>query len=372
MTLQTHTRTRWLLTLIALLPFVALALEPFTGFDSPSSRATKLPATFNGWHFEDKEASSQGYMHLIHLKDGGWITLLFTAANMGPYHLSSSMAVMYAKPGEPVRICKDIWKDEESMSVPPKDQYKIRINNSTFGGKYPDFYAKVRDGGCTGDLTFKSIVPSYIQGSGVATFGSDKGGKWRLIAISPRAKVSGSITFKEGKVNVEGDAYLEEVATDQIVPSFADRWYIMHAVNGPYTINLFDIVLDKARFGDGHVKTLMVARDDQILMGTTQFNYAVQGTFADKESGLAVPKAFNLSARDGSTALNGTVAFGTKLHQLELLTNLPTLARLYAGVRYGHPYQFRSAVNYELALNENGVVTPIKGVGFQELHFYDR
>lgn len=350
---------------------LALAAEPFSGFDSASSRGITLPANFNGFDFQDKADSSVGWMHLIHLKDGGWITLLFTAANLGPYRLSTSIGASYTKPGEPVLICSELWKDEEHFT-PPKDRYWVRVNNSYFGGKYPDFRLKVNDGGCVGDVKFTSIVPSYMQGSGAATFHADKSGKWKLIQISPRAKATGYITFQGKRIEVDGDAYLEEVATDMTVPAMADRWYLLRAVNGPYTINLFDIVVDKKNYGDGHIRTLLVARDNKILMGTTNFTYQVQGNWTDKETGIVIPSTFKLSGKDGTTGLTGMVKYGKTLHSMNLLDKLPRMARMVAGVMYGTPYQYRSAAEYDFVLNENGVQTPIKGVGYQEIHFYDR
>lgn len=363
---------RWSALLTLCVTGFVMAAESFTGFDAASSRGTKLPENFNGFHFDDKTDSSVGWMHLIHLKDGGWITLLFTAANLGPYRLSTSMGAIYLKPGSPTYICSDLWKDEAHFTAPPKDRYWVRVNNSYFGGKYPEYKVKLNDGGCTGDLRFTSIVPSFTQGSGVATFGANKAGKWRLTAISPRAKVTGHIQFKEARVNVEGDAYLEEVATDMMVPTMSDRWYLLRAVNGPYTLNIFDIVVDKKSYGDGHIRTLMLARNDKIIMGTTQFQYTPQGTWTDKATGIAVPKSFKLSGRDGTTSLTGTVNYGKSIHSMNLLEKLPRMARMFAGVVYGEPYQYRAASDYDLIINENGVQTPLKGVGYSEIHFYDR
>lgn len=361
----------WMGLFFLLLTGLAWAAEPFTGFDSPSSRGITLPANFNGFHFEDKADSSVGWMHLIHLKNGGWITLLFTAANIGPYHLSTSIGASYTRAGEPVLICSEMWKDEDHFTA-PKDRYWVRVANSYFGGKYPDFKAKVNDGGCQGEIKFTSIVPSFTQGSGVATFNADKSGKWRLIQISPRSKATGYLTFQGKRIEIDGDAYLEEVATDMTVPALADRWYLLRAVNGPYTINLFNIVVDKKNYGDGQIKTLLVARDNKIIMGTTNFNYQIQSNWTDKATGISVPNVFKLSARDGSTTLTGTLSYGKTLHSMSLLDKLPRMARMVAGVMYGTPYQYRSAADYDFVLNENGVQTPIKGTGYQEIHFYDR
>lgn len=351
---------------------LAWAAEPYTGFNASSARGFKLSPTFNGFQFDNKPDSSVGWMHMIQQKDGSFLTLLFTAANLGPYHLSTSIGAMYTKPGGPTYTCSELWRDDAHFTAPPKDRYWVRVNNSYFGGKYPDFQVKLNDGGCKGEVKFTSVLPSYSQGSGLATFGSKSVGTWQLLAISPRAKATGSLQFPGGKVTVDGDAYLEVVSTDMMVPQLADRWYILHYLQGPWTLNVFDIVVDKSNYGEGHVRTLMLAKDNQIIMGTTQFTYQPQGGWKHDDSGITVPQSFKLGARDGAVSLTGTVKYGKNLDVMNLLEKLPLPARVYAGVRYGTPYQFRSAAELELTVTENGVSTPIKGTGFSEIHFYDR
>jgi hypothetical protein len=363
-----------LLMLVMLLcsPVVWAAASSWSGFDAPSSRGTKLPPNYNGFHFEDKSNSSQGWMHLVHLKDGGWLTILFTAANLGPYKLSPSLGVLYAHPNGTKYTCSGMWPDYKSFTKPKDDRYWIGVNHSFFGGRYPNFYVKLNDGGCTSDISFQSIVPSFMQGSGKAHFYDDRSATWSLTQISPRAKASGWIQFPQAKINVEGDAYLEEVSADIMVPVMSDRWYILRTVNGPYTLNLFDIVVDRKNFSEGHIRTLLVARDSQILMGTTQFRYEPYGGRKDAESGIVVPEGFSLNARDGATTLTGSVKTGKILETLDLLSRLPRMARLFAGAMYGTPWQFRSAAEYDLVLKEGSNEVPIKGVGFSEIHYYDR
>lgn len=357
---------------LLLLSSLAWASEPWKGFDSKSSHGTKLPANFNGFLFSDKSDANAGWMHLIHLNNGGWINLLYSVANMGPYHHSSSIAVLYVHPNGTKYRCDAQWSDSEEFKRTTPNDYFIEVHHSHFGGKYPDFMAAVDDGGCKGQLTFKATVPSFTQGSGVVRFGDSGEDTWRLMQLAPRATAKGYIQFPGGRVEVDGFAYLEAMFSDIVIPSMADRWYMLRAVNGEYTINLFDMVLDHGNYGDGNVQTLLVARGNKILMGTTQMTYKPVGGRVDPESGNLVPAAFRLDARDGSTSLKGTVRVGKIMDSLDVLSNSPLFIRLVGGLLHGTPWQYRSAAEYDLVLNENGKESRIKGVGYKEIHFYDK
>ena len=372
--MTSYRRIAMALSLAALVGSVAWAAGSVRGFGGPGSRGIELPSSYNAYHFKDKADSSIGWMHLIFLEDGGWIQILFGLANMGPYKKAPSVLAIYAGPDGTKYRCYEQWSGADHFVEPPPNKYAIQIDKSSFGGRYPNFYAKINNGGCRGEITFTSEVPSYTQGRGIATF-TEVGGEayeWRATMLSPRAKARGYLEFPERRITIEGEAYLEEVSGDLAIPSLADRFYIFHAINGPYSIHLFDIVVDKKNFGNGHVRMFNVTKDDKIIMGTPNVHFTPKGGRRHPKSGISVPTHFDLSARDGSTRLTGTVKMVRILEAVDILSQTPRFIRMFGSFIAGTPWHFKVMANYDLVLKEGENDIPLTGTGYEEIHFYDR
>lgn len=352
--------------------FADAASNNWKNFDSQSSRGKVLPPNYIGYHYDDKPDWSQGWMHWIQLKDGAWLTLLFGVANLGPYDKVPSVGIMYTNPNGKKYLCRDLWTDNSRLTEPTQGKYWVGLNKTFFGGKYPNYFIKINEDKCQGELNFYSKAPSFTQGSGKVSFSDDGTKYWQQTIFSPKAKVSGFIKFKEAKVDVDGDALLEEVTMSVLVPTISDRWYVFRTVSGPYLISIFNIIVDKKNYGDGAIKSMVVTKDNNIIMGTTDFQYTpVGGKFAS-DSGYTLPESFNLSSKDGNVSVNGKVKINKTMHSINTFNYLPKLVKSFAGLVYGTPWQYVTNADYDFVIKEGNQETHLNGLGYQEVHFYDK
>jgi len=144
-------------------------------------------------------------------------------------------------------------------------QTDISLGSSYFRGDldtYHSFADPASLGGIGWDLTLTRIAPSYRPGTGFVSAGDTYFAWFNAV---PFGHVTGTLTYNDQTVEVQGDGYHDHNWGNIAMPTFIEDWWWGRMQMGDYTVVASNVHYAK-EFGDARVPGLVIFKGKELVL----------------------------------------------------------------------------------------------------------
>lgn len=312
----------------------------------------------------DDEAYTERYSFSTNLDNGGHIGLDLTISNLGWGDAHGGASVRVEWPGRTkYRFNKKVGKDKWSYS---KSHLNIDIADTqitTTDGE--SIRLRHKSSKVEMDLTFRNRIAMWRPGSGEIT---TEDGYHKFNLISPRADVSGTISFGDDTFEVKGErsGYAEHVATNIAPYDLADRFSRFRDYDGDIFVMWREIKLTED-YGGESLTWILVGYKDQIVFSDADADMRFARMRKDGKSGYRFPMALQIDAENGSDDVK-LVMKGRRFKRKDLLESYGSAVKSIASA-VAEPYQFDVKCNYQMQMKVSGATAKVSGRGHYILDY---
>lgn len=304
------------------------------------------------------ESYTERYSFSTNLDNGGHIGLDLTISNLGWGDGHGASTVRIEWPGRTKysfnkKVGEGKWTYSKShldidiadTQITSADGEKIRLRHKSSKVEF--------------DITFRNRISMWSPGSGQI---KTDDGYHKFNLISPRADVSGEITFGDDTFEVKGSrsGYAEHVATNIAPYDLATRFSRFRDYDGDVFVMWREIKLDED-YGGESLTWVLVGYKDQIVFSDADADMRFARMRKDPKSGYRFPMAVQIDAKSGSDNVK-IVMNGRRFKRKDLLKSYGSTVKSIAST-VAKPYQFDVKCSYDVQMTVAGATAKVSGKG---------
>lgn len=310
------------------------------------------------------EAYTERYSFSTDLDNGGHIGLDLTISNLGWGDSHGGASVRVKWPGRTKysfnkKLGKDKWSYSKShLDIDIADTKVTTTDGKTIRLQHKSSKVEL-------DVKFRNRIPMWQPGSGEIT---TEDGYYKFHLISPRADVSGSITFgdKTYEVNGERSGYAEHVATNIAPYDLAQRFSRFRDYDGDIFVMWREVKLTDD-YGGKSLTWILVGYKDQVVFSDPDADMRFARMRKDSKSGYRFPMALQIDAESGADEVK-LVMKGRRFERKDLLQSYGSAVKSIASA-VAEPYQFDIKCNYQMQMTISGATAKVSGKGHYILDY---
>lgn len=221
--------------------------------------------------------------------------------------------------GKTIRMDKGKWTSGGG-------QFDVSLGDSNVKMGVSESTITMRSDTMDADLTFTSKIAPMRPEGGSADFGAGK--YYQTTLISPRARVEGTVTVKDGEGapherEIKGWTIIEHRAGNVAPYAMAKRWINVQGIEDEGTLVLS--AFERTEKLGGKVQGWMVyATDEGYSVYAPQIQLTPDKLERDADSGYSVPQALIIQSPNG---VKGAVKAGEQTRKKDDLANLSKVER---------------------------------------------
>jgi hypothetical protein len=327
-----------------------LAGQPAWAGELVSSFGKEQPVTLEDLrpHLEDAEGYTEQWNYNVYLEDGSFIAADFGITNLAV--TSDHDGVFRAKfidPQKKKTKCQVELDDDEYKFA--KSGFSLDFKKGKVKGDLKSANVTVRCKKLSMDLHFENLSPAFKPGSGKLRFGKDDG-SYSIAFASPRAKVTGSITVKGRKREIEGVGHATHTRTNMRPDKQVRRWFRFKIVDKDLTIVLTEMEATKHYMSSSKGWALVYGPKGRLL-ATARVNYEFDGFIKDQNSseGYRIPRRVKFAAVDGKNVMTGVLLMKDIKKIVDPTADMGAVKRAVVR-RYTKPKDYHINCKYKFAL----------------------
>lgn len=356
------TRDRKMSAIGAFLFILAWAVPAYPG-GTVQSFGKEKPVTLEDFRprLMDKEWYNESWSYNVHLEDGSFIAVDFRVSNIAV--TSDHNGVFHARfmdPDEKNTKCGiDLDDDEWSYS---KSGFSLNFRNGKVSGDLEGSSVTVRCKNLSMDLKFENQLKPYKPGGGTLRFGKGDG-VYSMVFMSPRARVTGTVTLKGKARQIEGVGLAMHTRYDMRPDKQVHRWFRFKHVDNDVSVIMAEMEAVKEYMGTRNGWVLVLDSKGRIL-ATTRARFQHDGFVKDTGSkeGYKIPRRVRVVAVDGDTQLIGVLTMKGLKKVVDFTDRLNPVSRAIVR-RFTKPrdYHINCSFHFKVGTKEN--TREIKGEG---------
>jgi hypothetical protein len=242
-----------------------------------------------------------------------------------------------------------------------EDKLDVVMGPNTYKGDLSKthLYFSANGQGC--DLNYESMVEPYLPEE-------NKTDVIKWINPHARAKVSGTLTWDDKKMDVKGLGYHDHNWGDEVLGSKGVEDAIWPRIFvGDWTLNLYG-GLNLRHDGHGPYGKIICHHKDKVVAVSTKAG-CIASDHTTNEANIKYPRTFKWFVNEPGL-VEGEVNFKTKqvLEFMDLLSRFKPFQKWYTELAVGHPAYFRFRLDYDINLTIVGEKVKEKGTCWCEYH----
>jgi hypothetical protein len=214
------------------------------------------------------------------------------------------------------------------------------------------------------DLSFVPEAPGVVLGGGKTAFDAEAKEFYELRILSPRAKVSGTLTVDGKTAPAEGLGYGDHAWQNYPPHKMADRLFSLRSFGAEDAMSLLVFVAP----GGTLIPSLVVAKGKEIVLATHKIELA-QSDFVDDDEIKAykVPTKLALKGAAGGPDLRGQVSFGKRVQRQDAVKDFNFFQRTLIKMFVAKPILYRYDADFAIEWKgADGAVAASRGNGIAE------
>ena len=203
------------------------------------------------------------------------------------------------------------------------------------------------------DVTFQNIVPSWKPGTGVLWKNDETGMETGWVVAVPRGRVQGTLRVDGRTMPVTGHAYHDHNYGNGSMEDPYWGWYWGRIFDPKFTL-IYGWVIPRDA-GMPVTSPLLLARGEEIILSTDQWQLTVEETKKDEKYGFDMPMRMKLACEGPGVKLDGVMVTNEVVEEL----------RLPRGDGFFHYYRFLA--DYQATILVDGTKEEVSGETLHEL-----
>jgi len=310
---------------------------------------------------EDKEAYTEEWNFNVYLEDGTFIAADFGVSNLA--FTSDNDGMFSAKIRDPkgkyTRCKVDLDDDEWKYS---KSGFSLDFRKGKVTGDLNKMDVEVKCKNLSMDLHFNNQVPPYKPGNGVLRYGDD--GIYRVMFPCPRAHVTGTVSTKDGKRQIEGVGHAMHTHSNIRPDKRTHRWFRFKIVNKDISIIMAEEESTE-KYLQAHNGWVLVLDSTGSLIDTARVRFEFDGFIKDEKSegGYRIPRRVRIVAVDGNRQLVGVLLMKDIMKVVDPTEDLGAVKRAVVR-RFSKPKDYHINCTYKLTVKTAEGNRLIQGDGY--------
>lgn len=334
----------------------------------PQTLNAGLAASELGYHPDKNSSWGESWYMLAHDKEMNQIWVLLSVSNYSPLHKFAGTVDLFYYGIDGTKAKGHVEVKSKNIEA-DLNSAKVNIGGSTLVGAHPDYRLKATAEKISLDLTYHAETPDFQLGRERIYFGEKKSEYWTVGVMTPRAKVTGTVTIDGKAFRFDGLGYYDHGRSNIKVPTFSDTWHVLRAFEDDLSIGLMQVELKKD-FEPGVFKVLHITEGDRVLVNSGDVTLTPTGSMIDKASGFTFPTGYTIAYENGQTKLHGTMKITQTVHTMNVLEQISPVLRAVVKALYTDPWQSRLIGQADLTFEYEGKVRQIKCRTIHEIHKY--
>lgn len=315
----------------------------------------------------NKKRSYEWWYFDAHFTNDYMFVVFFHAKNPNPGQLQGKpgIEIIILRP-DGNRIQKFFQYKKTDFSA-KKDFPEVTIGSNTLRVEMQDnglpmYTLNVHEGTLGCQLTYRSEVNGWKPGNGSSQFGPKKSFSW--IIPMAKASVEGEIIDEGNHLKVSGIGYHDHNWLNFSFERIIKYWMWGRIYSEHFTVSYAFIQCNKS-VNNHQVKVLMVAKDQEAVLSTGEFDFKL-GQFTQNEIiGYSFPKNVTITSKDDLTI---SMNVDRLLEAQNMLDNFNPIIRFVAkNLLRIKPGYLRVKSNFDLSINQGGVSSKESGSTLHEI-----
>lgn len=340
--------------------------EGWSGPGRSDGQIVPLAPADDGLHTDPKEKGTYEWWYFDAHLDGGYtIVAFFYASNPNPGN--------GGKAGVELTLLRPDGTKTQKFMPHPKSQFQASTEKAevTIGrnrlkcdytGTLPVYELHLEGDGIGFDLVYRSLVKGWKPGSGRSDFQGM--GYFAWVVPVPRAAVEGTIRDGGKIFAAKGVGYHDHNWLNFPFQQVIEYWMWGRLYSESFTAS-YAYIRCNPKLENHTVKVMMLARGQEVILSTGEFEFAKGGFQFSPAAGYSYPRNLELTVA-------GQLEIGLEvrqvLEQVNMLENFNPLLRFLAGtILRLRPGYFRLLSDFRLRLTQNGKTQDEKGTAFHEI-----
>ncbi|MHA2221523.1 MAG: lipocalin-like domain-containing protein, partial [Candidatus Thorarchaeota archaeon] len=211
-------------------------------------------------------------------------------------------------------------------------------------------------------LTYKAEVKGWKPGTGYSHFGDM--GHFAWVVPFPRASVEGSVRDGEKTMSVSGVGYHDHNWLNFSFQSIIEYWMWGRIYSENYTVS-YAFIQCNEKVDNHQVKVLLLAKGSEPILSSGEYDFTKENFEFNPDAKHSFPHMISIEVPDEMKAV---LTVDRVLEAEDMLDTFnPVLRFLAKNVLRMKPGYFRLLSNFELEVNDDGVVHKEKGSTLHEI-----
>ncbi|PKP60856.1 hypothetical protein CVT91_04325 [Candidatus Atribacteria bacterium HGW-Atribacteria-1] len=308
-------------------------------------------------HLEDDENYFEWWYFDAHLENGYSVVGVLHARHMGSGQPETLLEI-HTPTGENLSADKLYSESDLRASAQECD---VWLGGNHVHGHYPKYHLFISEGELEADLTFYSQMQGWKPGEGKFFYGDD--GYFAWVVPVPRAQVEGTIKIGDKVIPVSGTGYHDHNWGTVDLSKVISYWYWGRLYANDFTLIYADVAAKK-HYRNTHVRPLMLACSDQILLSTGEVVVREGEETFSQEANRAYPAHLDISV-PGKVSVTLEVKEVTEA--TDFLEDRNPILKWVVNTFLARPAYFRFLSDFTMHVEHEGQTYDLEGETLHEM-----
>jgi hypothetical protein len=333
-------------------------IEAWTGPGRKDEKITVFKPEYDAIHIDmNKRGNTEWWYFDAHL-DNGYIVVGFFRAKHERTGKTGVEITIYKPDGEKIQ---NVYDYKHSDLIASKELADIKIGKNFIkvdysNERFPVYEVFLDEDGYGFNLKYTAEVPGWMPGKGYTKFGDL--GEFGWVIPVPKAKVEGSIKVNNETMPVKGIGYHDHNWITLNLIKIVDFWHWGRIYSQNFTV-VFAYIKCNKKMDDSVIQVFMLAKKDEILLSTGEFDLIQSGYRYDQKARNDYPQKLEISLYAKHKVILNVENIVDSENMLSDFN--PILRILAKGILKLNPGYFRFNSNFSILVDQDGTLVEEKG-----------